>query len=142
MKYSIPNINFMTPAEFEFIREKGEEYRRELSDSVLVKLDVPQGWQINAEYRKEFGGMFPVQCRLSVDNCDEFHLCVCSPGELSPLWLVVLLSGDGSMSRTLQQADEFDPLSINQLVSKVAGMKRFNCTAKTVVTLLAGEVAA
>lgn len=142
MKFNLNDINTLTSGEFEFIREKGAEYRRELSDAVLVKLDVPEGWAINAEYRTEFGGMFPVQCRLSVENSDEFHLCVCSPGELSPLWLTVLLSGDGSMARTLQQSDSFQPAKINELIGRVAGMRRFNCTAATVVALLEGEVAA
>jgi hypothetical protein len=142
MKYNLLALNTLVPAEFEYIREKGAEYRRSLSDPVLTQLTVPPGWCINAEYRAEFGGMFPVQCRLSAIDRDEFHVCVCSPGELSPYWLVVLLSGDGCTVSTLQQSEQFDPQGVNALVSKIAGMKRFNCSAATVITLLAREVAA
>lgn len=142
MKLGFSDINALSPEEFERIREQGEEFRRALNDSVIVMLDVPNGWCINAEYRAEFGGMFPVQCRLSVADSDEFHLCICSPGEVSPYWLVVLLAGNGGLVRTLLQTEQFDPTAINQLVNKIAGMKRFNCTATTLAALLTTEVTA
>ncbi|MFK3662784.1 conjugation system SOS inhibitor PsiB [Scandinavium sp. NPDC088450] len=139
MKYHTDSLNTLTPGEFEYIREKGAEYRRELSNAVLVTLSVPPGWCMNAEYRSEFGGMFPVQCRLSMTDCDDVHLCICSPGELSPFWLVVLLSGEGSLVRTLMQSDRFDPAAINHLINRVAGLSRFSITAAAMLSLLNGE---
>jgi hypothetical protein len=85
--------------------------------------------------------MFPVQCRLSANECDEFHLCVCSPGEMSPDWLVVLLGGRGDLVQIVHQSDRLDLAAVNGIIQRVAGMKRFNCTAKTVADLLCGEVA-
>ncbi|MPN45861.1 hypothetical protein SDC9_193436 [bioreactor metagenome] len=105
-------------------------------------LAVPQNWCICAEYRMEFGGFFPVQCRLSADGCDDYHLCVCSPVDISPYWLVVLLSAGGLVVRTLWKGGKLDPVSINALVSQVAGMRRFGCSARTVVSLLNKEVVA
>lgn len=141
MKFTLESLNNLIPSEFESIRARGCEFRREISDTVTMLLTVPENWQINAEYRCEFGGMFPVQCRLSANECDEFHLCVCSPGEMSPDWLVVLIGGRGDLVQIVHQSDRLDLAAVNGIIQKVAGMKRFNCTAKTVADLLCGEVA-
>ncbi|EOW6429979.1 conjugation system SOS inhibitor PsiB [Cronobacter sakazakii] len=141
MKFSLSQINTMIPSEFEQLREQGEEYRLDLSNSVTALLPVPQGWQVNAEYRSEFGGLFPVQCRFTPDG-EALALCVCSPGEVSPVWLAVLLGADGSLVRVLHQSESLEPGAVGELLEKVAGMHRFNCTAGTVATLLAQEVAA
>ncbi|EBW7778668.1 conjugation system SOS inhibitor PsiB [Salmonella enterica subsp. enterica serovar Saintpaul] len=140
--YDLNKINSLTAYDMEYIRQKGEDARNELSDAVTRMLAVPQNWCICAEYRMEFGGFFPVQCRLSADGCDDYHLCVCSPGDISPYWLVVLLSAGGLVVRTLWQGEILDPVSINALVSQVAGMRRFGCSARTVVSLLNKEVVA
>lgn len=141
MKFTLESLNNLTPSEFESIRARGCEFRRKMSDAVTMLLTVPENWQVNAEYRCEFGGMFPVQCRLSANECDEFHLCICSPGEISPDWLVVLLGGCGDLVQIVHQSDRLDLAAVNGIIQKVAGMKRFNCTAKTVADLLCGEVA-
>lgn len=64
-KFSLMQMNAMIPAEFEQLREQGEEYRRELSNAVVGLISAPAGWQVNAEYRGEFGGLFPVQVRYT-----------------------------------------------------------------------------
>ncbi|EMJ5163698.1 conjugation system SOS inhibitor PsiB [Citrobacter freundii] len=142
MIYDLNKINRLTASDMESVRQQGEDARRGLSDAVLALLPVPQNWCICAEYRTEFGGLFPVQCRLSADGSDEYHLCVCSPGDISPYWLLVLLSAGGLVVRTLWQGEQFDPVRIGTLVSQVAGMRRFGCSARTVVSLLNEEVMA
>jgi len=67
---------------------------------------------------------------------------VCSPGEVSPYWLLVLLSSGGEVVRTLYQSDTLQPERINQLIAQLAGMRRFNCTARTVAKLMNVEVTA
>ncbi|EMV7411648.1 conjugation system SOS inhibitor PsiB [Enterobacter soli] len=142
MNYDLTRINTLTASDLEFIRQQGEEARRALSDAVTGLLTVPQGWRVCAEYRSEFGGFFPVQCRFSADNSDDWHLCVCSPGEVSPYWLLVLLSSGGSVVRTLYQNETLQPERVSQLIARMAGMRRFNCTASTVANLMSGEVTA
>lgn len=142
MIYDLNGINRLTASDMEFIRQQGEDARCELSDAVIRILAVPQNWCICAEYRTEFGGLFPVQCRLSADGCDDYHLCVCSPGDISPYWLLVLLSAGGLVVRTLWQGEQLDPVRLDALVSQVAGMRRFGCSALTVVSLLNEEVIA
>ena len=67
---------------------------------------------------------------------------MCSPGEVSPYWILVLLSSGGEVVRTLYQSDTLQPDRINQLIAQLAGMRRFNCTARTVVKLMNVEVTA
>ncbi|UMX79894.1 hypothetical protein MJ575_00565 [Klebsiella pneumoniae] len=40
-------------------RAAGEDFRRELSHAVMRDLTSPSGWSVNAEYRCEFGELFP-----------------------------------------------------------------------------------
>ena len=84
----------------------------------------------------------PFSSRFSADGSDDWHLCVCSPGEVSPYWLLVLLSSGGEVVRTLYQSDTLQPDRINQLIAQLAGMRRFNCTASTVVNLMSVGVTA
>ena len=142
MHYDLTQINALTASDMEFIRQQGEDARRVLSDAVTGLLTTPEGWCVCAEYRSEFGGFFPVQCRFSADSCDDWHPCVCSPGELSPYWLLVLLSSGGEVVRTLYQNDTLQPEQVSQLIAQMAGMRRFNCTARTVAKLMSGEVTA
>lgn len=51
--------------EFEDWRDSGEDYRRELTHAVMRDLSCPDGWDMNGEYRSEFGGFFPVQIRFT-----------------------------------------------------------------------------
>jgi len=140
--YDLKQINALSASDLEFIRQQGELPRRALSDAVTGLLTVPVGWRVCAEYRAEFGGFFPVQCRFSAAESDDWHLCVCSPGEVSPYWLLVLLSAGGSVVRTMYQSESLEPDVISQLVAQMAGLRRFNCTASTVVYLMSGEVTA
>ncbi|CZY23611.1 conjugation system SOS inhibitor PsiB [Enterobacter hormaechei] len=142
MQYDLNRINTLTATDLEFIRQQGEDARRALSDAVTGLLSTPEGWRVCAEYRSEFGGFFPVQCRFSADGSDDWHLCVCSRGEVSPYWLLVLLSSGGEVVRTLYQSDTLQPERINQLIAQLAGMRRFNCTARTVAKLMNVEVTA
>ncbi|MFU0872754.1 conjugation system SOS inhibitor PsiB [Kluyvera sichuanensis] len=139
-RYDLTRINGLTATDMECIRQQGEEARRALSDAVTGMLTVPPGWRVSAEYRSEFGGFFPVQCRFSADNSDDWHLCVCSPGEVSPYWLLVLLSSGGEVVRTLHQCETLDPERVSQLIARMAGLRRFNCTARTVASLMSVEV--
>lgn len=51
-------LKTMIPEEFEDWREAGEDLRRELTHAVMRDLTCPPAWQLNGEYRSEFGGFF------------------------------------------------------------------------------------
>lgn len=54
-------LKTMIPDELEDYRSAGEDFRRELTHAVIGNLAAPEQWDINGEYRSEFGGFFPVQ---------------------------------------------------------------------------------
>lgn len=76
-------LKTMIPQEYEDWRESGEDLRRELTHAVMRDLDCPVNWDMNGEYRSEFGGFFPVQIRFTPSH-GNFSLAVCSPGDISP----------------------------------------------------------
>ncbi|NUL39821.1 conjugation system SOS inhibitor PsiB [Kosakonia sacchari] len=139
-KYTLAALNGMFPADLESVRESGDEERRQLSDSVTSLVALPAGWRVNAEYRGEFGGQFPVQLRYAPDGDSNWFLCLCSPGEMLPSWTLFLLARDARLIRILHQSAALCPDVIGGLLAQVAGMHRFNCSSGTISELLNAEV--
>lgn len=139
-KYTLAALNGMFPADLESVRESGDEERRQLSDAVTGLVALPDGWRVNAEYRGEFGGQFPVQLRYAPDGDSNWFLCLCSPGEMLPSWTLFLLARDGRLIRMLHQSAALCPDAIGHLLAQVAGMHRFNCSSATISELLNAEV--
>ena len=67
----------------------------------IVHFHTPAGWQVNAEYRGEFGGLFPVQCHYTPDSGGKYTFWLCSPGEVSPVWLGVIVDGNGRLTQVV-----------------------------------------
>ena len=96
-------LKTMSCDEFEDWRDSGEDFRRELTHAVMRDLSCPENWDVNGEYRSEFGGFFPVQIRFTPSH-GNYHIAVCSPGAISPAWMVVFVPASGrpfSVIRTL-----------------------------------------
>nr|WP_308812988.1 conjugation system SOS inhibitor PsiB [Escherichia albertii] len=66
----------------------------EVMNAVMRELDAPDNWTMNGEYGSEFGGFFPVQVRFTPAH-ERFHLALCSPGDVSQVWVLVLVSAGG-----------------------------------------------
>lgn len=132
------DLKTMAPCEFEEWRERGDDFRRALSHAVLHDLHTPEHWQVNAEYRTEFGGLFPVQCRFTPPD-GQWHVCVCSPGEISPAWAVVLVSSCGQFVRLLMTTPVFEPQAINSLLCQTAALARMRCSPASVAAMLTKE---
>ena len=62
---NIDDLKTMLPCEYEEWRERGDDFRRTLTHAIMRHLVTPEFWQVNAEYRTEFGGLLPVQCRFT-----------------------------------------------------------------------------
>ena len=101
-------LKTMSSDELEDYRAAGEDFRRELSHAVMRDLTSPSGWSVNAEYRCEFGGFFPVQIRFTPPY-GHFDVAVCSPGELNPRWIVVFVTRDGQPFSVVRVMDAFNP---------------------------------
>ncbi|EBI9354067.1 conjugation system SOS inhibitor PsiB, partial [Escherichia coli] len=83
-------LQSMNAQEYEDIRAAGSDMRRNLTHEVMREVDAPANWMMNGEYGSEFGGFFPVQVRFTPAH-ERFHLALCSPGDVSQLWMLVLV---------------------------------------------------
>ncbi len=89
-------LQTMSAQEYEDIRAAGSDERRELTHAVMRELDAPDNWTMNGEYGSEFGGFFPVQVRFTPAH-ERFHLALCSPGDVSQVWVLVLVNAGGDV---------------------------------------------
>ncbi len=94
-------LQTMNAQEYEDIRAAGSDERRELTHAVMRELDVPDNWTMNGEYGSEFGGFFPVQVRFTPAH-ERFHLALCSPGDVSQVWVLVLVNAGGEPFAVVQ----------------------------------------
>jgi hypothetical protein len=139
MSFSLTDLNTFTTKDLQSICESSELTRQSLSNDVISLIQLPRDWQVTAEFRGEWGGLFPVQCRFTPKDNDSLIICLCSPGELSYLWSLLLASSDGHIVRLLSEDEIFNPTSIEKVLFKVAGMCRFGCTASTIAAFLEAE---
>lgn len=137
----LTQLTAMFPCEFEEWRERGEGERYTLTAAVMQFLTAPVHWTVNGEYRTEFGGLFPVQLRYTPPD-EQFSLCICCPGELSPVWIAVLISADGTLVRELLRTETFSPARLNALLDAAGQVCRMAYTVQGAAEYLAEEVTA
>ncbi|EGU4502689.1 conjugation system SOS inhibitor PsiB [Salmonella enterica] len=128
----------MTAAEYEEYRAGGDELRRKLTHAVMRDLTCPAGWDMNGEYRSEFGGFFPVQVRFTPSH-GNFHLAVCSPGDVSPEWLVIFMTGRGRPFSVICTLASFCPVQINHTLRLVARLDDDGYSFADIISILAEE---
>lgn len=105
----------MTGDEFEVHRAAGFRYRQELTRAVMNTLSLPDGWDMNGEYRGEFGGLFPIQVRFQPKN-GLFQIVICSPGEISENWLIMVAMCQGQQVTCISQQAHFDAEKLNRVL--------------------------
>ncbi|EKS6645657.1 hypothetical protein QCD58_004543 [Enterobacter hormaechei] len=56
---NMPNFKLTTMIgkDFETCRAAGYSYRKEMTHAVMGALTTPENWDVNGEYRSEFGGL-------------------------------------------------------------------------------------
>ncbi|EFT4510555.1 conjugation system SOS inhibitor PsiB [Salmonella enterica subsp. enterica serovar Stanley] len=131
-------LKTMIPQEFEDWREAGEDLRRELTHAVMRELTCPADWDMNGEYRSEFGGFFPVQVRFTPSH-GNFHIAVCSPGDVSPEWLVIFMTGRGCPFSVICTLASFCPVQINHTLRLVARLDDDGYSFADIISILAEE---
>ncbi len=104
-------LQTMSAQEYEDIRAAGSDERRELTHAVMRELDAPDNWMMNGEYGSEFGGFFPVQVRFTPAH-ERFHLALCSPGDVSQVWVLVLVNAGGEPFAVVQVQRRFAPEAV------------------------------
>lgn len=131
-------LNTMIPQEFEDWRDGGEDLRRELTHAVMRDLTCPAGWDMNGEYRSEFGGFFPVQIRFTPSH-GNFSLAVCSPGDISPSWIVVFIPVSGRPFSVIRTLAACSPEVITHILSLVAHLDADGYSQGSIISVLAME---
>lgn len=134
-------LNTMIPQEFEDWRDSGEDLRRELTHAVMRDLTCPAGWDMNGEYSSEFGGFFPVQIRFAPSH-GNFSLAVCSPGDISPSWMVVFIPVSGRPFSVIRTLPAWSPEVITHTLSLVAHLDDDGYSQGSIISVLAMEGAA
>lgn len=131
-------LKTMIPGELEDWRDSGEDFRRELTHAVMRDLTAPDQWDVNGEYRNEFGGFFPVQVRFTPSH-DNFHIAVCSPGYVSPDWMVVFITASGHPFSVVRTLPAFSPDIINHTLSLAARLDADGYSAASIISILLPE---
>ena len=129
----------MTADDFEITRAAGYSCRRELTHAVMAALTLPEHWVINGEYGSEFGGLFPVQVRLSPVH-DLFQLVLCSPGEISDQWLLLMVSQKGRRVACVRQSECFDVAQLDHALSVADVRDRDGYAPAEIIAFLTREV--
>ncbi|MFH8136397.1 conjugation system SOS inhibitor PsiB [Pantoea osteomyelitidis] len=133
-------LKTMIPGELEDYRAIGEDFRRELTHAVMRDLNVPEQWDMNGEYRSEFGGFFPVQVRFTPSH-GRFGVAVCSPGDVSPVWMVMVITASGRPFSVVRTMPAFSPDVINHTLSLVACLDTEGFSADSIISVLLRESA-
>nr|WP_254902776.1 conjugation system SOS inhibitor PsiB [Cedecea sp. NFIX57] len=130
----------MLPEEFEHSREAGYAFRRELTHTVMAALEAPAGWDMNGEFRGEFGGWFPVQVRFTPSH-GGWTVAVCSPGAVSDRWLMVMLNADGRAVTVIRTLNRFEPQVINPVLCLAASLEEAGYSLAAITATLMQEAA-
>lgn len=131
-------LQTMIPQEFEDWREAGEDLRRELTHAVMRYLDCPEGWDMNGEYRSEFGGFFPVQVRFTPPH-GNYYLAVCSPGDITPSWMVAFIPASGRPFSVVSTLPAWSPAGISRTLGLAARLDADGYSQASMIGVLAEE---
>lgn len=134
-------LKTMSCDEFEDWRDSGEDYRRELTHAVMRDLCSPDNWSMNGEYRSEFGGFFPVQVRFTPPH-GSYHVAVCSPGAISPVWMVVFVPASGRPFSVVRTLKGYQPELVSHTLSLTARLDAVGYSQASIISILAAEGAA
>ena len=77
--------------------------RRNLTHEVMREVDAPANWMMNGEYGSEFGAFSPSEVRFTPAH-ERFPRHYVRRGEVSQLWMLVLVNGGGRPFAVVQGA--------------------------------------
>lgn len=113
-------LKTMIPQEFEDWREAGEDLRRELTHAVMRDLT------------------FPVQVRFTPSH-GNFHIAVCSPGNITPSWMVVFIPASGRPFSVISTLPAWSPEVISHTLSLTARLDADGYSQASIISVLAME---
>ncbi|OJR33589.1 plasmid SOS inhibition protein B [Escherichia coli] len=131
-------LQTMNAQEYEDIRAAGSDMRRNLTHEVMREVDAPANWMMNGEYGSEFGGFFPVQVRFTPAH-ERFHLALCSPGDVSQLWMLVLVNAGGEPFAVVQVQRRFAPEAVSHSLALAASLDAQGYSVNDIIHILMAE---
>ena len=108
-----------------------------LAAKVLKKVMV-NNWTMNGEYGSEFGGFFPVQVRFTPAH-ERFHLALCSPGDVSQVWVLVLVNAGGEPFAVIQVQRRFAPEAVSHSLALAASLDTQGYSVNDIIHILMAE---
>ncbi|EFA4866249.1 conjugation system SOS inhibitor PsiB [Escherichia coli] len=137
-KLTLNVLQTMSAQEYEYIRAAGNNDRRELTHAVMRELDTPDNWRMKGEYGSEFGGFFPLQVRFTPAH-ERFHLTLCSPGDVSQVWVLVLVNAGGESFAVVQVQRLFTPKAISHSLALAASLDEQGHSVSNIIHILMTE---
>ncbi|EMW91861.1 DNA methylase family protein [Escherichia coli ThroopD] len=95
-------------------------------------------WTMNGEYGSEFGGFFPVQVRFTPAH-ERFHLALCSPGDVSQVWVLVLVNAGGEPFAVVQVQRRFAPEAVSHSLALAASLDAQGYSVSDIIHILMAE---
>ncbi len=95
-------------------------------------------WTMNGEYGSEFGGFFPVQVRFTPAH-ERFHLALCSPGDVSQVWVLVLVNAGGEPFTVVQVQRRFAPEAVSHSLALAASLDAQGYSVNDIIHILMAE---
>ncbi|MBC3214750.1 conjugation system SOS inhibitor PsiB [Serratia fonticola] len=139
---NMPNckLTTMIGEDYETCRAAGYSYRREMTHTVMGALTTPENWDVNGEYRSEFGGLFPVQIRFAPTH-GRYEIVLCSPGEFSQNWIILLVWKQGQEVSCIRSTALFDSTVISHVLSLINRLDSDGYSIFDILATLRMEVA-
>ncbi|HHQ9862163.1 TPA: conjugation system SOS inhibitor PsiB [Escherichia coli] len=89
-------------------------------------------------YGSEFGGFFPVQVRFTPAH-ERFHLALCSPGDVSQVWVLVLVNAGGEPFAVVQVQRRFAPEAVSHSLALAASLDAQGYSVSDIIHILMAE---
>ncbi|EJJ7965425.1 conjugation system SOS inhibitor PsiB, partial [Escherichia coli] len=86
----------------------------------------------------EFGGFFPVQVRFTPAH-ERFHLALCSPGDVSQVWVLVLVNAGGEPFAVVQVQRRFVPEAVSHSLALAASLDEQGYSVSDIIHILMAE---
>ena len=94
--------------------------------------------QRGVQLRSEFGGFFPVQVRFTPAH-ERFHLALCSPGDVSQVWVLVLVNAGGEPFAVVQVQRRFAPEAVSHSLALAASLDTQGYSVNDIIHILMAE---
>lgn len=130
-------LQSMNAQEYEDIRAAGSDMRRNLTHEVMREVDAPANWMMNGEYGSEFGAFSP-SVFVSRQPTNVFT-ALCSPGDVSQLWMLVLVNCGGQPFSVVQVQHIFTPVAISHTLALAATLDAQGYSVNDIIHILMAE---